>query len=81
LTTDWIAPARARASARLWHRPAGRTCRDAQSIGGCATCGDHRLSARGSTRTQELSRFGSTPCKAQYRCEDCREPFDYFKPH
>jgi ring-1,2-phenylacetyl-CoA epoxidase subunit PaaD len=35
----------------------------------------------GSTRTQELSRFGSTPCKAQYRCNDCREPFDYFKPH
>ncbi|HET8585343.1 MAG TPA: phenylacetate-CoA oxygenase subunit PaaJ, partial [Casimicrobiaceae bacterium] len=27
------------------------------------------------------SRFGSTPCKAQYRCIDCREPFDYFKPH
>jgi ring-1,2-phenylacetyl-CoA epoxidase subunit PaaD len=35
----------------------------------------------GSTRTQELSRFGSTPCKAQYRCDDCREPFEYFKPH
>jgi ring-1,2-phenylacetyl-CoA epoxidase subunit PaaD len=32
-------------------------------------------------RTEELSRFGSTPCKAQYRCLDCREPFDYFKPH
>ena len=35
----------------------------------------------GSVRTGELSRFGSTPCKAQYRCEDCLEPFDYFKPH
>jgi ring-1,2-phenylacetyl-CoA epoxidase subunit PaaD len=35
----------------------------------------------GSTRTRELSRFGSTPCKAQHRCEDCLEPFDYFKPH
>ncbi|HAC50784.1 MAG TPA: phenylacetate-CoA oxygenase subunit PaaJ, partial [Sulfitobacter sp.] len=23
--------------------------------------------------------FGSTPCKAQWRCTDCREPFDYFK--
>src|SRR2546422_585355 len=34
----------------------------------------------GSARTCELSRFGSTPCKAQYRCEDCLEPFDYFKP-
>jgi ring-1,2-phenylacetyl-CoA epoxidase subunit PaaD len=34
-----------------------------------------------SRRTRELSRFGSTPCKAQYRCDDCLEPFDYFKPH
>jgi ring-1,2-phenylacetyl-CoA epoxidase subunit PaaD len=35
----------------------------------------------GSTDTRELSRFGSTPCKAQYRCNTCLEPFDYFKPH
>ncbi|MEO9136952.1 MAG: 1,2-phenylacetyl-CoA epoxidase subunit PaaD [Casimicrobiaceae bacterium] len=35
----------------------------------------------GSVRTQELSRFGSTACKAQYRCADCLEPFDYFKPY
>jgi ring-1,2-phenylacetyl-CoA epoxidase subunit PaaD len=35
----------------------------------------------GSTHTRELSRFGSTPCKAQHRCDDCLEPFDYFKPH
>ena len=35
----------------------------------------------GSLRTAELARFGSTACKAQYRCADCLEPFDYFKPH
>ena len=35
----------------------------------------------GSTRTSLLSQFGSTACKAQYRCDECREPFDYFKPH
>jgi ring-1,2-phenylacetyl-CoA epoxidase subunit PaaD len=35
----------------------------------------------GSANTSELSRFGSTPCKALYRCEACREPFDYVKPH
>lgn len=35
----------------------------------------------GSSRTSVLSQFGSTACKAQYRCDDCREPFDYFKPH
>ncbi|MBC7413904.1 MAG: phenylacetate-CoA oxygenase subunit PaaJ [Herminiimonas sp.] len=35
----------------------------------------------GSTHTALTSQFGSTPCKALYRCEDCREPFDYFKCH
>lgn len=34
----------------------------------------------GSEHTREVSRFGSTACKAQYRCEECLEPFDYFKP-
>ncbi|WP_342052870.1 MULTISPECIES: 1,2-phenylacetyl-CoA epoxidase subunit PaaD [unclassified Cupriavidus] len=35
----------------------------------------------GSTHTEELARFASTACKALYRCLDCREPFDYFKPY
>jgi ring-1,2-phenylacetyl-CoA epoxidase subunit PaaD len=35
----------------------------------------------GSARTSRLAAFASTPCKALYRCDDCREPFDYFKPH
>lgn len=33
----------------------------------------------GSGDTERLSEFGSTACKAQYRCCACREPFDYFK--
>ncbi|MEP7191857.1 MAG: 1,2-phenylacetyl-CoA epoxidase subunit PaaD [Actinomycetota bacterium] len=32
-----------------------------------------------SLNTRELSRFGSTSCKALYVCQDCKEPFDYFK--
>ncbi len=32
-----------------------------------------------SARTERLAAFGSTPCKAQYRCLACAEPFDYFK--
>ena len=32
-----------------------------------------------STRTARVSEFGSTPCKASWRCEDCLEPFEYFK--
>lgn len=33
----------------------------------------------GSADTQSISEFGSTACKALYRCNTCREPFDYFK--
>lgn len=33
----------------------------------------------GSPDTKRISEFGSTPCKALYRCEACKEPFDYFK--
>ena len=39
----------------------------------CPHCGSHN--------TRVLSSFGSTPCKALWRCSDCFEPFDYFKPH
>ena len=35
----------------------------------------------GSYHTSLISEFGSTACKALYRCEDCKEPFDYFKCH
>ncbi len=34
-----------------------------------------------SWHTHRVSEFGSTPCKALYRCDDCQEPFDYFKCH
>jgi ring-1,2-phenylacetyl-CoA epoxidase subunit PaaD len=35
----------------------------------------------GSRDTRMVSNFGSTSCKALYRCVSCREPFDYFKTH
>ena len=35
----------------------------------------------GSPDTEEVSRFGSTPCKAQWRCKSCLEPFERFKCH
>lgn len=51
---------------------------DARSVKGdepvaCPLCG--------SRHTHEVSRFGSTPCKALWQCDDCREPFDRFKCH
>jgi ring-1,2-phenylacetyl-CoA epoxidase subunit PaaD len=33
----------------------------------------------GGDSTEKVSEFGSTPCKAHYRCTECLEPFDYFK--
>jgi ring-1,2-phenylacetyl-CoA epoxidase subunit PaaD len=39
----------------------------------CPQCGSHD--------TVRISAFGSTACKALYRCRACREPFDYFKPY
>lgn len=33
----------------------------------------------GSLQTEKISQFGSTPCKASFRCTECLEPFDYFK--
>lgn len=39
----------------------------------CPRCGSHN--------TELISQFGSTPCKALYRCKACLEPFDYFKVH
>jgi len=34
-----------------------------------------------SAHTHRISEFGSTACKALYQCDDCKEPFDYFKCH
>ena len=44
--------------------------------GGPEACPKPRCGSRALSR---ISQFGSTPCKAQWRCDDCLEPFDYFK--
>jgi ring-1,2-phenylacetyl-CoA epoxidase subunit PaaD len=41
--------------------------------------GPERCPRCGGTDLEKLSQFGSTPCKAQWRCRECLEPFDYFK--
>jgi ring-1,2-phenylacetyl-CoA epoxidase subunit PaaD len=53
------------------------------SLSCAATGGDHPESCPlcHSKRIELISRFGSTACKALYRCLDCGEPFDYFKCH
>jgi len=86
-TTDWIDPAARGRLARFGITPPGARAPDQVRAIDVSALSRRRAEARvacprcGSSRTRELSRFGSTPCKAQYRCEDCLEPFDYFKPH
>lgn len=44
-----------------------------------ATGGPENCPRCKSTNVTRISQFGSTPCKAQWQCKDCLEPFDYFK--
>ena len=83
-TTDWISAEGRREAARLRHRAARRGRaptapqpirvfgRERRAACACPRCG--------SATTERLSAFGSTACKAMYRCLACREPFEYFKP-
>ena len=79
-TTDWmsddgrrklrefgIAPPAPRATGPVLV-PLGR-----REVVACPQCG--------SADTEELTRFGSTSCKAMWRCRACREPFDHFRAH
>jgi ring-1,2-phenylacetyl-CoA epoxidase subunit PaaD len=77
-TTDWISDeGRRRLSAYGIAPPTGT--RAVGPVGPVAVQLGVRCPQCGSPRTSELSRFGSTACKALWRCEDCREPFDHFK--
>ncbi len=67
-TTDWISERGKEALRRYGIAP--------PELAKAATCPQC-----GSTDTEEVSRFGSTPCKAQWRCKSCLEPFDRFKCH
>jgi ring-1,2-phenylacetyl-CoA epoxidase subunit PaaD len=84
-TTDWINN-EAKAKLREYGiAPPHVMANTEQRIGLSAIGGmrQHRIPCPRceSTQTETLSQYGSTPCKAQYRCLACREPFDYFKPH
>lgn len=75
-TTDWISDdARERLRKYGIAPPQGSADKslltDEPKVVHCPQCG--------SKNTQLTSQFGSTPCKALYKCLDCKEPFDYFK--
>jgi ring-1,2-phenylacetyl-CoA epoxidase subunit PaaD len=71
-TTDWMSEnGREKLRAYGIAPPANKTCDRKIGTIECPQCksGDVKL----------ISEFGSTACKALYQCQDCREPFDYFK--
>jgi ring-1,2-phenylacetyl-CoA epoxidase subunit PaaD len=74
-TTDWLSEAgRRKLAAYGIAPPVGKASRRAlfgEDQVPCPHCG--------SADTERISEFGSTACKALYRCRTCREPFDYFK--
>ena len=76
-TTDWITPRGRKAledygiAAPLDPEADKDVLLNGKRIVKCPQCG--------STNTKLVSQFGSTACKAQFQCDDCHEPFDYFK--
>ena len=76
-TTDWLSESgRQKLQSFGIAPPAGRTTLPLLDVGApaaCPHCGSHEV--------EELAAFGSTPCKALWRCTACREPFDYMKRH
>lgn len=63
-----------------WMSNAGRAKLEAYGIAPPRPAGGpERCPLCQSTVVEKISQFGSTPCKAQWRCTDCLEPFDYFK--
>ncbi len=79
-TTDWMSP-QARDKLQRYCIAPPHVCVDAP---GAQPLRFHPRSVQcpqcGSTRSEQLSAFGATACKSLYRCLDCREPFEYFKP-
>ena len=76
-TTDWITPRGRKAledygiAAPLDAQADKDVLLNGKRIVKCTNCG--------SQNTRLVSQFGSTACKAQFQCDDCQEPFDYFK--
>lgn len=71
-TTDWMSQS-GREKLRSYGiaPPMSTTCGQSRGQIECPQCN--------SAKVKRISEFGSTACKALYQCQDCREPFDYFK--
>ncbi len=76
-TTDWMSDRGKQKLEAYGIAPPTGNSADKRSLFGKAP--EVRCPRCKSLNTNRLSAFGSTPCKALYRCEDCLEPFDSFK--
>lgn len=78
-TTDWMSESGRQKLEQFGIAPPAEASLDKQALFGerrilrCPHCG--------STNTEMIAQFGSTACKALFKCLDCLEPFDYFKCH
>lgn len=78
-TTDWISETAKEKLRKFGISPPEKTTSDKSVLTGiqkvvrCPRCN--------SENTELVSQFGSTACKALYKCKDCLEPFDHFKCH
>ena len=81
-TTDWITGA-AREKLRAFGISPPHTADNVVRFARPASHAAHHVNCPrcGSANTTETSHFSSTACKALYKCLDCLEPFDYFKPY
>lgn len=72
-TTDWITPQAKQKLNAYGIAPPNKNFSNIDNGVPCPQCQ--------STNTTLVSEFGSTPCKSLYKCNSCKEPFDYFKCH
>jgi ring-1,2-phenylacetyl-CoA epoxidase subunit PaaD len=75
-TSDWLSVSGRRKLSTFGIAPPAQAVSKAKHlfaapVVACPRCSSHA--------TERVSEFGSTPCKAHYRCTECLEPFDYFK--
>jgi ring-1,2-phenylacetyl-CoA epoxidase subunit PaaD len=75
-TSDWLTAEGRRKLASFGIAPPEAPVSTLRQLSGAPSVACPRCASRS---TERVSEFGSTPCKAHYRCSACREPFDYFK--
>lgn len=80
-TTDWMTPQGRAALKEYGIAPPQQKAIDISGISRHADAAVVPCPHCGSKKTRLISYFGSTSCKALYRCNQCGEPFDYFKAH